>query len=42
MPEPEAVVAIDEHPFMVTANGHADPSRLTARVDYCIGGFVGK
>jgi len=24
MPEPEAVMAVNEHPFMVTAKGHAD------------------
>jgi hypothetical protein len=42
MPEPEAVVAVNEHPLMVTASGHAGPPHATVRVDYCIGGFVGK
>jgi len=25
MPEPEAVMAVNEHPLMVTASGHAGP-----------------
>jgi len=25
MPEPEAVMAVNEHALVVTANGHADP-----------------
>jgi len=38
MAKSEAVVAVDKHPFMVTANGHAGVSHLTMPIDYCTSG----
>jgi len=40
--ESETVVAINEHPLMVTANGQADPSRPTVPEDYCTRGPAAK
>jgi hypothetical protein len=42
MAKAEAVVAVDKHPFVMTANGHTGLSHINRPPDYCISGVIAK